>query len=1157
MVCFFFITLQSVSLILKPILMAKVALSNILKESLKNLRLFYDHSPDMYISLSPENAEVLYCNKTLLSRLNYTKEEVIGNSFFNLCHPNSIKKAKQAFDEFILTGIISNKEMALISNDAEKIDVSLNANAIRDKKGKILFSISSLRDISDIVQTKSVLNIKIKELDCIRRLNTLQSFRQLSDQDFLRQSLIAIKESWLSNEESGVIINYFDQTFELLSKDNAAHLLTEEIIIKNMVLGEITFCLSKEDYQYIEHHKNVIRDIRNILVDTLTSKQTDELMMILESAIKSSNDCIAIASPEGEHIYQNEALQKMLGYSFEEMKKKKPSSMYSNTELGKELFRTIMNGDSWKGEAELIHKKGHSVPVLIRADAIKNQKNEIIGLVGIHTDISDKIELEKNEKNRQKQALKIFDSIDEIVYVSDPVTYELLFTNKNLNKTIGQGKNLEGKLCYQALQGKDKPCEFCNNIQLFNKNHDDAIIWEFQNLKNNQWYRLTDKKIPWFDGREVRMEIGSNITEVKEINIKLAESEERYKLATTASDNGIWDWWVNENKVFYSDKWKAQLGYLPEELEDKFESWQNNLHPDDLDRMNNAVQEFLQNPEEYFIHEFRLKHKNGSYRWIRNQASAVLNTEGKVIRMFGSHSDITEKKEAEAALHKMDQMYRNLIQNAPDGIALIDYDGNYKFISPSGLKLFGYSEDEILNKNSKVLTHSDDIELKANAIDFIINDKTNSVPCIEYRLLTKSNKYIWIESNFSKTTDQNGDPAIVINFRDISERKEYEKKLIMAKKKAEIANIHKNQFLANMSHEIRTPMNGVIGFADLLKNDDLDKQSKHKFIQVIDNNAKQLLTLIDDIIDISKIEADELKIAKSTFNVNGLLEDLKNLFNRIKSTKISKNIELKLNIPDSIQSFEIFTDQARLRQILSNLLGNALKFTDNGVISFGYSVEDGFLHFFVEDNGRGIPHDKIDSIFERFQQSTFEDATLHGGTGLGLAICKGLVEVLGGQISVRSQFGFGSRFEFSIPTEVHKSTKSINDHLDLNNVQKCLENKTILLAEDDPSIQFYYETVFELYNSNLIVANNGQEAVDIFKKNPNIDIVLMDIRMPDLNGYEATREILNINSNTPIIAQTAYIMADEKEKCLKAGCIDYLTKPIKKEELVNTILKYI
>lgn len=481
------------------------ASANKLEETLQNLKLFYDYSPDMYASISPENAEILYCNKTLLQKLKYKKHEVIGHPVFKLYHPNSNQKAKEGFNEFVNTGEVKNKEMSLISKNGEKIDVSLNVNSVKDKNGTILFSIYSWRDISDLVQTKSLLESKLKELDCIRRLTTLQSYRQLSEEDFLKQCVIAINESWLSNDDSGIIINFFAQTYELGETENVSHYLFEEIIIKDLNLGKITFCLGNEDKKYLEQHKNVLRDIKNILVDALTSKQTDELMILLESAVKSSNDCIALASPEGKHIYQNDGFEKMLGYSFDEMKAKEPSSMYIDKSVGEDLFKTILNGESWKGEADLIHKNGHSIPMLIRADAIKNHNNEIIGLIGIHSDISEKIEREKEEKKRQKEALKIFDAIDEMVYVSDPKSYELLFTNQNLNKSIGKGENLVGKLCYQVLQGNDKPCDFCTNHQLFTKNNDETVVWEFQNQINGRWYRLTDKKIRWFDGREVRM----------------------------------------------------------------------------------------------------------------------------------------------------------------------------------------------------------------------------------------------------------------------------------------------------------------------------------------------------------------------------------------------------------------------------------------------------------------------------------------------------------------------------------------------------------------------------------------------------------------------------------------------------------------------------
>jgi PAS domain S-box-containing protein len=1127
------------------------------KETLHHLKTIYDNAPDMYASISPETSRILYCNQTLLDQLNYSKEELINQSAFILYHSDALMTAKEVFKELIARGVIKNKELTLVTKDGRKIVVSLNANVIRDKQGKILYTFSSWREISDIQQSRLILDLKIKELDCIKRINTLQSYRQLSISDFLKQTAIAIKDCWLTDQESGVFLSCHGQTIKLGKTATPEIQFSEEIIFQEEVCGQIVFCLSKRDENLIQYHKSVLGNIRKILIEVIYRKQTDTLKTLLESAIKSTTDCIAIADPDGNHIYQNEALFQMLGYTYDEIKDLSPTKLYEDQDLAQILFETIKQGESWKGETNLKHKNGQIIPVMISADAIKNSNDEIIGLLGIHTDISERKKFEESEKTRQKQALKIFDAIDEMVYVADPVTYELIFTNQNLNKTIGQGKSLTGELCYKVLQGQNKPCEFCNNHRLFNKDRTDPITWEFKNSLNNRWYRCTDKKIKWFDGRELRMEIASDITEAKNTQLKLQESEERYRLATSASNNGIWDWWVKSDKVFYSDKWKAQLGYAPHELENTFENWRINLHPEDHDRMVNAVQEFLKNPQEYFIQEFRLKHKNGSYRWIRNKAAAVLSPKGEVLRMFGAHSDITDRKKAEEDLRKVDQMYRNMIQNAPDGMALIDYKGHYKFVSISGLKIFGYSMDEMLSMNSNEITHPNDQELKTRTIKSIINNKTSPTPTIEYRLLTKNKDYIWIESTFSKTIDQNGMAAIVINFRDISERKIYEERLIKARKKAETANIYKNQFLANMSHEIRTPMNGVVGFADLLKDKDLDEESRDRFLQIIDNNAKQLLTLIDDIINIAKIEADELKIIKSSFNLNELLLDLQNLFIRIKETKLSKNLDFILKIPPIEQASEIYSDQARLRQIISNLLGNALKFTDHGNITFGYSIEKDHLQFFVEDTGRGIPANKLNTIFERFQQTSSEDATIHGGTGLGLAICKGLVQLLGGQISVKSEPNIGSRFEFNIPLEFSNSPVEQEDDFDIHQALKQLNNKTILLAEDDPNIQFYYETIFEMYELNLIIANNGKEAVQLYKKHPQTDLVLMDIRMPELNGYQAAKQIIDYNPEVTIIAQTAYVMPDEKEKCMSSGCKDYLMKPIKKDLLLKTILKYI
>ncbi|WP_297087230.1 PAS domain S-box protein [uncultured Draconibacterium sp.] len=920
--------------------------------------------------------------------------------------------------------------------------------------------------------------------------------------------------------------------------------------------GNWIWCKSN-DAPFEVDEKGKAKSFIGAFLDITESKEREKQLLHFQKAIDSSSDAIGLSTADGKHFYQNKAFDKLFGYTLGDYPNNSAKVIYHNQKAADTVFNKIMNGNSWVGELEMRNKQGDIFPVSLRADAIKDDKGTLIGLIGMHRDISERKKAEHIKEEQHEKTLTMFDAIDEVVYVADPDTYELVFTNKKFNEIWGDGKVPADKKCHQTLQCQDFPCEFCTNNIIFNENPDETYIWEFQNKANGKWYRCADRAIEWIDGRKLRMEMAIDITSEKENRIALEESQERYNLATTASDNGIWDWWVEKDELFYSAQWKAQLGYKPNELKNEFKTWENLLHPDCRERMMNEVQDFLQNPREFFIAEFRMMHKDGTPRWISNRAAAVLNKEGKVIRMFGAHKDITEQKRAEEELRKTDLMYRGIIENAPDGVVMVSYDGKFKFASNSALEMFGYDDELVKNGNPNDLTHPDDLPKVLETLQQVIESESDFTPKLQYRFKHGKNEWRWIESTFSKSADEDGNPAIVINFRDIQERKEYEEKLIEAKKQAELANFHKNYFLANMSHELRTPMNGVIGFSDLLKNENLSHDEREHYINIIDGNSKQLLNLIDDIIDVAKIESDELKITKKACHISKIMLELETLFNQIKTQKKKDDLVFVSEIPANSESLIIKTDCSRLRQVLSNLLSNALKFTETGTIKFGFKINEDKVHFYVQDTGIGIPEEKQSEIFERFKQVNYNEVARYGGTGLGLAICKGIVSYLGGEISVKSELNQGAVFSFYLPLEIMEENTVLKKHSVVPTDNELLKNKTILIAEDDKIVQLYFTELLKNKGCKLLIAEDGLSAVEQFKNNQNINLVLMDIRMPKLNGFEAIKQILELNPEAKIIAQTAYAMPDEKEKCMELGCKAYLTKPIQKTTLFETLQEWI
>ncbi|MCD4789141.1 MAG: response regulator [Bacteroidales bacterium] len=388
-------------------------------------------------------------------------------------------------------------------------------------------------------------------------------------------------------------------------------------------------------------------------------------------------------------------------------------------------------------------------------------------------------------------------------------------------------------------------------------------------------------------------------------------------------------------------------------------------------------------------------------------------------------------------------------------------------------------------------------------------------------------------------------------------QKKTEIELKHAKEKAEESDKLKTAFLANMSHEIRTPMNTIIGFSELLNDPDLTIENRKEFISLINENSKILLNLIEDIIDVAKIEAEQIKIIQSTCQVNQILDDFKNFYTDVLESNKQKEIEIRVKKENMDERFAIITDPLRFRQIMNNLIGNAIKFTDRGYIEFGYSIIDGnIIQFYIKDSGIGLSPEKLSLIFERFRQAEESNTKEYGGTGLGLTISKRLAEMLGGTIWVESVLHEGSTFFFNLPLKLAKNGVEMKPFVKLNDKHEW-SDKIILVAEDEISNFELVKAALQKTDVQILRAKNGIEAVSICKDNDDIDLVLMDIRMPEMSGYDATRKIKTFRSDLPVISLTAYAMADDKDKSLQAGCDDYISKPIKPRELINKISRYL
>lgn len=552
------------------------------------------------------------------------------------------------------------------------------------------------------------------------------------------------------------------------------------------------------------------------------------------------------------------------------------------------------------------------------------------------------------------------------------------------------------------------------------------------------------------------------------------------------------------------------------------------------------------NPKPY---ERKLHCKDGSYKWIEWRDSIGANNNYVSIGV-----DITDWKKKEEIRIQSDAILKNI----PNIVLVSSKKGEVIFASPSVEKTLGFPFEEIKGNNwwkKTYVSKNKAEEAKEAILNYVFKGEKSFVEILKQKIKTKNGTDIWIGWEFSKGA--NG--SFISIGKDITDRIISEIELKKAKEEAEESVKVKNEFLSNMSHEIRTPLNAIIGFTDLLLETKLT-QEQREHLETMHNSGEILLTLINNVLDLSKLESNKFNIEKIPFNLNRTLNEVVKLM-KVKAQE--KEILLNLNISPNVPE-EVVSDSNRISQILLNLIGNAIKFTDKGSVTVTVNkIEENdksaVISFEIKDTGIGIVSNKINSVFGAFTQAKSDTSRIYGGTGLGLTIVKRLITLLNGQIKVESVFGKGSTFTMTLPLEKglkNEIKKVADDEIDIENQSL---GYAILLVEDNKTNQLLAKTRLERWNCKVDIANNGFEGV---KKNQQqlYDIIMMDIQMPVMDGYEATKIIKNDISlevsKIPIIAMTAFTSKTEINRALEAGMDDYIFKPFKPGELFKILKKH-
>ena len=952
--------------------------------------------------------------------------------------------------------------------------------------------------------------------------------------------------------------------------------------------------------------------------DITIRKITEEAMKESEERFRQLAEYttdVFILSNKYNILYANPAFKRVYGRNSEEVMRSPdileecihPDDKELFLKYQKSVFSRKRNGNG--EQYRIIKPNGDIRKVWTRIFPVFNDKGKIYRYVYVTSDITEQNELELSVVKAKTLQKAILDNIPYLAWLKDSdgryisvnepfAKYYNLKPSDVIGKTDFDICPMELALKYQAI---DKQVKQSGKRQLIEEIE--------ETLNGKRWSETFKTPIFSPNGKIIGITaISRDITERKKMEEAVIENEKHFRSLLQNSSDAITI--LNEDGVivFDSSKKSRISEFDIEELAGK--PLLDIVHPDDKETMKETLHRVLAQPNTQIKKEYRSLHKNK--KWIYVESIFSNQLENPSIRGIVINSrDISDRKMAELKERVYHDNLIFLSNSALDLLGISEREELYKYIaeklyhflenavvivaafndekSQFNIKhVSGFEKDikkinEILGHNpvgmsfpqNKFLTNFDNAgnviilkdELERQTLGELNKDKIEQIKEIIkvhkiYNIsLARHNKLL---GNISILTLNKS----IIKFKHIIEtfvhqvsvalhRSQLEYELKKSKEKAEESDQLKTAFLANMSHEIRTPMNGILGFAEMLNDDTLTAGNKKKYLDIINSNGKMLVNLIDDIIDFAKIEAGQIKVVNQDFSLNALLSQVHSSFLSESLKKEKSNVKLRLRKAFPNENCFIKSDPNRLRQVLINLIGNAFKFTSDGFIEFGYDLnKENMLEFYVTDSGIGIPEEKLHLIFERFIQADSSRTRKYGGSGLGLAISKGFVELLGGQMWVESVLDVGSSFYFTIPyAPVKQTSDSILE--DKKPKSKYIwEGKSILVAEDDKFSYKFLEGFLKQTKANVVHAEDGKQAVEICRENRNIDIVLMDIQMPELNGLEATLIIKGFNKDLPIIAQTANAIPEERQKCFEAGCSDFITKPVNINELYRKIDKF-
>ena len=918
---------------------------------------------------------------------------------------------------------------------------------------------------------------------------------------------------------------------------------------------------------------------------------------IFRAIVSQASESIILLDPVGHQFVEfNDAACHDLGYSREEFSCLQPSDIQA--EFDEERMRRLDSEILLTGSAQFDtlhrHKNGSLRNVHVFLKAIHLQERAYLSVVW--SDITERKQAETKLRESEARYRLLSENSSDVIWLYDLASERFVYVSPSVEKL--RGYTVEETLQQTMLQtvaaeswakiSEDIPGRvaafMAGDMAALTKSREILVtckggatvsaevvttlivdaegkVTHMQGVTRDITERVAAETALFEQESEYRSQL---VNLVKERTKELAEAlekikinEERYSFALEASKDGLWDLNLITNKAFCNPAYFTMLGYEPDEFgEYTIGQFSDLLHSEDRWGVISVLKGLKDKSKESVEIVFRMRSKAGSYQWIMSRGKVVESDDlGNPVRLVGIHTDITERKQYEASLQESEGRFRYLADSSPMLIWMSGTDKRCTYFNKTWLRFTGKTLEQEYGNGWAEGIHPDDIQ---KCLDVYFGAFEQQQPFeMDYRLRRFDGVYRWFLDSGRPRFDARGQfLGYIGSCIDITDRKLAEAELISARAAAEAANLAKSTFLANMSHEIRTPMNAIIGLTYLLQRDITDPAQVQR-LEKVSNAAKHLLSVINDVLDLSKIEANHITLEESPVNVAAIINQMRNLMaDRI----ASRQLRLIQEVDSRLETLSLQGDPLRIGQILINYVSNAIKFTERGSITLRVLLVDKQdetvdLRFEVEDTGIGISQEHQGLIFNAFEQAQSTTTRQYGGTGLGLSISKRLARLMGGDTGVISVPGQGSTFWFSVrlrrgPALQQQAVYEVSAHI--------TGGSNILLVEDNDINQEVARDLLESVGLKVDIANHGGEALEKLLVG-SYDLVLMDMQMPVMDGLEATRKIRAMDryKDLPIIAMTANAFAEDRQLCLESGMNGYVAKPVEAKLLYAELARWL